>query len=67
MTEKPGRRNRDIAIMKSDQYTKLQEYSPEEQKYWTSMEYRKFGSKMIQRQNPQNQEKLIEYEMSQGW
>ena len=66
MTEKPGRRNRNSKIMKSDQYTKLQEYRPEEQKDWT-MEYRKFGSKMIQRQNPQNQEKLIEYEMSQGW
>ena len=62
MTEKLGRGNRDTVIVKSDQYTKLQKYSPEEQKDWT-MEYGKFGSKMIQRQNPQNQEKLIEYEM----
>ena len=66
MTKKPGRRNRNNEIMKTNQYTRLQESSPEEPKDWT-IEYRKFGSKMIQRQNPQNQEKPIEYEMSQGW
>ena len=39
---------------------------PEEQKDWT-IDYGKFGSKMIQRQNPRNQEISIEYEMSEGW
>ena len=67
MTKKrPRRGNRNTAIMKSNQYTKLQEYSPEEQNDWT-MDYGIFGSKMIQRQNPKNQEISIEYEMSEGW
>ena len=29
MTEKPRRGNRNTTVMKSNQYTKLQEYSPE--------------------------------------
>ena len=65
MTERPRRGNRNTTIMKSNQYTKLQEYSPEEQTDWT-MDYGKFGSKMIQKQHPRNQEKSIDDKMSQG-